>query len=324
MKIILVFVILAHISQNASGVEVVVYEEEEESVLLPCQRPAPLSKDDVVVWRRDDLNPAIVHTLIEEHSDLRNQNPRYTNRTSVQKEALQTGDLSLFLRNPTISDSGTYTCTTRSFGEDRTTTEVQLKVKGPPPRWPKVLAAVLVSLVFLVIAAGVFLGLVYKRMKKTEGFQVKIVKVTEGADSVVLPFESKKCRRKDVRVEWTRIQDKEVKVIVYERGHAQHQKKDKFFRRRSSMKKDPWATGVANLTLRNLCFDDGGVYICTVYKDEKVLEKKVVVLLVKEGWLKTIKGLFQSGTESGGASTAPGSSPLTQQLSSLQSLSDLP
>ncbi|XP_019201557.1 uncharacterized protein LOC100696450 isoform X2 [Oreochromis niloticus] len=266
MKLVPVFVILAHISQHASGVEVEVYEGEE-SVLLPCQVPAPLSKDDVVVWRRDDLNPAIIHTLIKEHDDIINQNPRYTSRTSVQKEALHTGDLSLTLRNPTVSDSGTYICTTRSFGEDRSTTEVQLKVKV---------------------------------------CQLKAVDVTEGAESVLLPFESKKCKREDIIVEWKRIQDKEIKAIVYEQGQTQHHKNNKPFRRRTEMKKDPRTTGNASLTLRNVSCEDGGVYICTVCDNEgKTLEQQVVVLLVHEGWLKTIRGLFHIGTENNDEPATP-------------------
>ncbi|CAI5684546.1 unnamed protein product [Oreochromis niloticus] len=305
MKLVPVFVILAHISQHASGVEVEVYEGEE-SVLLPCLVPAPLSKDDVVVWRRDDLNPAIIHTLIKEHDDIINQNPRYTSRTSVQKEALQTGDLSLTLRNPTVSDSGTYICTTRSFGEDRSTTEVQLKVKGPSPVWVKVVPAVLIPLVLLAAAVAVFMSLVYKRMKKTAVCQLKAVDVTEGAESVLLPFESKKCKREDIIVEWKRIQDKEIKAIVYEQGQTQHHKNNKPFRRRTEMKKDPRTTGNASLTLRNVSCEDGGVYICTVCDNEgKTLEQQVVVLLVHEGWLKTIRGLFHIGTENNDEPATP-------------------
>ncbi|XP_039873825.1 uncharacterized protein LOC120725163 isoform X2 [Simochromis diagramma] len=227
-------------------------------------------------------------------------------RTSVQKEALQTGDLSLTLRNPTVSDSGTYICTTRSFGEDRNTTEVQLKVKGPSPVWVKVVPAVLIPLVLLAAAVAVFISLVYKRMKKTAVCQLKAVDVTEGAESVLLPFESKKCKREDIIVEWKRIQDKEVKAIVYEQGQTQHHKNNKSFRRRTEMKKDPRTTGNASLTLRNVSCEDGGVYICTVCDNEgKTLEQQVVVLLVHEGWLKTIRGLFHIATENNEDSATP-------------------
>uniref|UniRef100_A0A3Q4I9F0 Immunoglobulin V-set domain-containing protein n=1 Tax=Neolamprologus brichardi TaxID=32507 RepID=A0A3Q4I9F0_NEOBR len=61
---------------------------------------------------------------------LNDQNHRYTNRTSMKADALQTGDLSLTLRNPTVSDGGTYTCIVRKYGQDQSKTHVQLKVKG--------------------------------------------------------------------------------------------------------------------------------------------------------------------------------------------------
>lgn len=111
--------------------------------------------------------------------------------------------------------------------------------------------------------------------------QLKAVDVTEGAESVLLPFESKKCKREDIIVEWKRIQDKEVKAIVYEQGRTQHHKNNKSFRRHTEMKKDPRTSGNASLTLRNISCEDGGVYICTFCDNEgKTLEQQVVVLLV--------------------------------------------
>lgn len=104
--------------------------------------------------------------------------------------------------------------------------------------------------------------------------QLKAVDVTEGAESVLH-------LREDIIVEWKRIQDKEVKAIVYEQGRTQHHKNNKSFRRHTEMKKDPQTTGNASLTLRNISCEDGGVYICTFCDNEgKTLEQQVVVLLV--------------------------------------------
>ncbi|XP_042073813.1 uncharacterized protein LOC102288795 isoform X2 [Haplochromis burtoni] len=169
MKMCALFVILALASQHASGVEVF---EGEESVLLPCNMN--VSKDHAIVWKREDLSSPIVHAVVEGKDDLINQNKRYSNRTSMLPDALQTGDLinqnerysnqtsmsadalqtgdlinqnkrysnrtsmlglqtrdlSLTLRKPTFTDSGNYTCVTRSHGADQQRTDVQLKVKG--------------------------------------------------------------------------------------------------------------------------------------------------------------------------------------------------
>lgn len=123
---------LSSVSHHASGVEVYQVYEGEESVLLPCQVPVNVSSSSTaVVWDRDEFKIPTVHMRVQSGDDILNdQNHRYTNRTSMKANALQTGDLSLTLRNPTVSDGGTYTCIVRKYGQDQSKTHVQLKVKG--------------------------------------------------------------------------------------------------------------------------------------------------------------------------------------------------
>ncbi|XP_030578983.1 uncharacterized protein LOC115775651 [Archocentrus centrarchus] len=122
---VLLFYRKLKVSQHASVVEVY---EGEESVLLLCQ--VPVFSDSAVVWDHSDSKPSTVHVRLQSGDDLRNQSQRYTNRTSMRADALQTGDLSLTLRNPTGSDSGTYTCTVHSHGQDMSRKDILLKVKG--------------------------------------------------------------------------------------------------------------------------------------------------------------------------------------------------
>ncbi|KAI3376034.1 hypothetical protein L3Q82_016567 [Scortum barcoo] len=89
-------------SQHASAVELY---EGEEFVLLPFHQRH---------WDGDDL----IY-----------QNQLYSGRTSMRIGALETGDLSLILTKPRLSDSGTYTCTVRTSQGQRRVKDVQLKVK---------------------------------------------------------------------------------------------------------------------------------------------------------------------------------------------------
>ncbi|XP_076738455.1 myelin-oligodendrocyte glycoprotein-like [Maylandia zebra] len=165
MKLRLLFVVLLHVSQHASGVEVY---EGVDSVLLPCQVAKDVSSDTTAaVWDRDEFKKPTVHVRLQSGDELKEQNHRYSNRTSMRADALQTGDLSLTLRNPTVSDSGTYTCTTRKYGRDLRRTEVYLRVKEPP-LWPWVLAGALLLLVVLIVAFGVILYCEHKRLKTVE------------------------------------------------------------------------------------------------------------------------------------------------------------
>ncbi|XP_067378914.1 myelin-oligodendrocyte glycoprotein-like [Channa argus] len=264
MKMFVVVLVLLQVSQHALGVEVY---EGVESVLLPCQVNTSVS---TVVWSREDLPDFTVH-LRDESSDIyEDQNHYYWSRTSMRVDALQTGDLSLTLRKPTIRDSGKYLCTVRKFGQDQIQTGVQLLVTEPPV-WPWVLAASLVLLVFLVLLAAVGV-IVYKNY---------IVMVTEGVESVLLPFKTTANLAGDVTVKWRLSGTNHKTVLVFGKGLNNEFKKHSSYRGRTEMKKDPLETGDLSLILKNPVCKDTGVYTCIVYRDVDILAQKTLKLLVK-------------------------------------------
>ncbi|XP_019210412.1 uncharacterized protein LOC102082613 isoform X2 [Oreochromis niloticus] len=202
------------VSQHASPVQVY---EGVESVLLPCQVPTNVSRNSTaVVWSRDEFTLPVVHKHQQSGADLTNQNLRYKNRTSMTVDALQTGVLSLTLRNPAYSDSGTYTCTTRKDGKHQNKTEVQLKVSErppPPPVWPIVLA-VLIPVLLLNALYGAVVYRAYKIVKNRAVCMLKAEEVTQGVDSIELPWRKDEDLPAAVRVKWTRAQPSYKKICV--------------------------------------------------------------------------------------------------------------
>lgn len=99
-------------------------------VMLPCEFHTFELNDPTVVWSRFDLSPSTVHQRQLQGDELKEQNLLYRGRTSMTSDALETGELSLNLTNLQLSDSGTYTCSIKSFRREWRVGTVQLQVKG--------------------------------------------------------------------------------------------------------------------------------------------------------------------------------------------------
>ncbi|XP_026014568.1 matrix remodeling-associated protein 8-like [Astatotilapia calliptera] len=239
MKKLLLFLLL--VSQHALAV-VVEVNEGAMSVLLPCQFSGFIPEDSKVLWTRFDLHPKSVHVRGEGGDDLRGQNQRYSGRTSMRPDALDTGDFSLTLRKPTKTDAGKYTCSISDGGEELRLRDIQLQVKDQ---------------------------------------QVE-VKVKEGSESVILPCKTNPDLPEDTSVEWTHSDQEQKVVYVYSNRSDHLKNQDDRYCGRTKMNKDLLRTGDLSLTLKYPTERDSGGYICTIYRDKDILRQKVVLHHVRE------------------------------------------
>ncbi|XP_041842113.1 uncharacterized protein LOC121640433 isoform X1 [Melanotaenia boesemani] len=190
-----------------------------------------------------------------EKGALKEQNQRYRGRTSVMTDAFDTSDFSLTLRKPELSDSGDYTCSFRDDLGKPKVADVQLVVKDHQEE----------------------------------------VKVTEGAESVILPCRTTPDLPKDVTVEWTRSDPDFMMVYVYPNTSKEFMKQDNPYCGRTKMYEDLLSSGDVSLTLKYPTDRDTGSYICTVYRNKDILRQKVVLIHVKEpfpSWATAVLILF--------------------------------
>ncbi|XP_061566115.1 uncharacterized protein LOC133420437 [Cololabis saira] len=105
-------------------------EEGAESVQLPFITTAGLPKDTRVEWIRYEPRHMKVHVYQNGSEHPEDQNPIFTDRTEMNEDPLESGDLTLTLKQPTVGDSGTYRCEVCSREEKcRRETTVVVRVR---------------------------------------------------------------------------------------------------------------------------------------------------------------------------------------------------
>uniref|UniRef100_A0A668THF3 Ig-like domain-containing protein n=1 Tax=Oreochromis aureus TaxID=47969 RepID=A0A668THF3_OREAU len=110
-------------------VQLLVKEEGNESVQLPCTATIHLTEDTKVEWKNSCNGKIHVYKNGSDRPEEQDEN--YRGRTKMNENLLKTGDLSLTLKYPTVTDTQIYTCTVyNSEGNIMMIKQVELKVSG--------------------------------------------------------------------------------------------------------------------------------------------------------------------------------------------------
>ncbi|KAI3375552.1 hypothetical protein L3Q82_003883 [Scortum barcoo] len=117
--------LLRHYRHYFMSVYQVEVEEGVESVQLPCKTIVHLAEDVKVVWT--DRNNRKVHVYQNSFDKPEEQDVFYRGRTEMKEDLLQTGDLSLILKQPKYTDTDIYTCTV--YRERKTLMKKQVKLE---------------------------------------------------------------------------------------------------------------------------------------------------------------------------------------------------
>ncbi|CAI5669953.1 unnamed protein product [Oreochromis niloticus] len=230
----------------------------------------------------------------------------------MDEDLLKTRDLSLTLKQPTVSDSGRYNCVIDSITPEDTTvmwtrSDIDPKfvhlqgekggddVRGQNQRYSRRTSmnryAFIIKDFSLTLrkptktdngnyTCSISAGGKERRLRDIQ-LQVKDqqveVKVEEGSQSVILPCNTKPDLPEGTTVEWTRSDLGLITVDEYSNRNDDLMTQDEVYRDRTKMNEDLLRTGDLSLTLKHPTVRDSGGYICTIYRDKDILTQKVML-----------------------------------------------
>ncbi|XP_063325882.1 kin of IRRE-like protein 1 [Pelmatolapia mariae] len=196
--------------------------ESGQNVTLTCRAPNNKIR---VVWSRADLKDEYVLVYRDGHFDPDNQHPSFKNRVDLQDRQMKDGDVSLTLKDVTISDTGTYEC--HVFMEETHSWE------------------------FISI-------IIYLHVVRPDE---KIITAEPGQD-VTLTFQAP--NNNITAVKWSRADLEDEYVLFYHDGHFDPDNQHPSFKNRVDLQDRQMKDGDVSLILKDVTINDTGTYECRV------------------------------------------------------------
>ncbi|KAK1154819.1 butyrophilin-like protein 2 [Acipenser oxyrinchus oxyrinchus] len=228
-----------------------VIAEPGDDVILPCHISSRVSAVDMEVrWFRDTFEKP-VHLYRFRKNLLGTQDRAYQGRTALSPEALQTGDLSLHLRNLRPSDRGVYTC----LADDG---------KSCFEKW-----LICLQLFYLVFS--------FSDAWRVVGSDQPVI--AEPGDDVILPCHiSPRLSAVDMEVRWFRDAF-ENPVHLYNFQENLLETQDRAYQDRTALSPPALERGDISLRLRNLRPSDRGIYTCYAHDGSQYEEGQTEVIV---------------------------------------------
>ncbi|XP_067380800.1 immunoglobulin superfamily member 3-like isoform X2 [Channa argus] len=218
--------------------------EPGDTVTLPCQAPRNTTVQ-IVEWIRRDLdNPTV---CVYRDGKWENSDPSFKDRVQLNNHWEKNGNVSLTLKNVTISDTGAYECHVRQRESKRRKRDVHLDDGD-----------LIKPIVYLTVSNSGMLHI-----------------TAEPGDTVTLPCQAPRNTTVQV-VEWIRRDLDNPTVCFYRDGKWEIN--DPSFKDRVQLNNHWEKNGNVSLILKNVTISDTGAYECRVIQRESKRRKRDVHL----------------------------------------------
>ncbi|KAK6467803.1 butyrophilin subfamily 1 member A1-like [Huso huso] len=222
-----------------------IVQEGEDAVLLCLLPPDTNAEEMEVRWYREP--ESLVHSYMIHRDVMETQSEQYRGRTSLSREELKKGNVSLQLRDVRSSDEGSYSCCVLSAGM-QCAAEIQLKV---------------VALFAVEVPAGTVSALV--------------------GEDTVLPCQLNPGRiAVGMKVRWSR-DGSEAPVLCYQRGEEVTEAQHEDYRHRARLPEAELSRGNVSLLLSSTRVTDQGTYTCSVSTQSRSQQAAVQLQLTAQG-----------------------------------------